>query len=150
MSERHNVMASRLYVEWLDVDLEFIRTSNYVATPAGVAAYLTALQSVSNAGESVTTLGPASFPNNAPVDAAYPSGSDTAVLLYRTLPGQTIRVIIPAPKSNIFLTDQLTVDPVAVAALNVAVIGALGDALGNVPTAFLTGARASRRRDMET
>ena len=141
-------MVDKLYVEWSDVDQRFLRTSNYVATPAGVAAYITALQNISNAGIQQRTSGLLTILNNVAVDAQFPSDLDTAVMLFATTAAGTIRVTVPAPKASIFQADNLTVSQIATLPFQAAVAGALGDVLGNAATFLVSGVRADRRKDL--
>jgi len=143
------VAVDRLYLEWQDIGARFLRTANYVATPAAVAAYLTALQNASNAGIQIGTEGTAVFIANSPVDAQYPSALDTAVLLFSTSAGTTVSITVPAPVSSLFAADNLTVSTVGAAALIAAATAAMGDNLGNSIVAFNQGLRSSRRKDQE-
>jgi hypothetical protein len=138
----------RLFVEWLDINQNFLRTANYVAAPANAAAYLAALQGASNAGQVITTEGPAAFPTTAPVDATYPSALDTAVLNFMATGGAAVIVTVPAPISALFLGDNETVDPTDPTGLIAACSAALGDVLGNSILLFRSGVRAQRRKDV--
>lgn len=139
---------NKLFVEWLDVDARFLRTANYVATAANLAAFLAALQVASNAGQAITTMGTASFPGNPPTDAQYPSALDTAVLNFATSGGGTVIVTVPAPVSALFLGDNETVDPADPTGLLAATAACLGDVLGNPISFFRSGVRAQRRKDL--
>lgn len=139
---------SKLFVEWLDVSLNYLRSANYVSRPAAVAAYLAALQGASNAGEIITTEGTPAFPNNPGVNAQYPSAFDTAVCQFKTGPGSTVVVTIPAPVLALFTSDAQTVDPSDPTGVLAAAIAALSDTLGNDVVSFHQGVRAQRRKDI--
>lgn len=138
----------KLFVEWLDVNGNFIRTPNYVGTTATLGAYLTALQGASNAGIQIVTHGAPAFPSNPAVDAQYPSALDTAVLNFHSAAPATVILTIPAPKSALFLGDNETVDPTDPTGVIAAAQVCLSDIFGGLAIVYVSGVRAQRRKDV--
>jgi hypothetical protein len=142
------VAVEKLFVEWSDVNANFLRAANYVGTTATLAAYLAALQGASNAGIAQQTHGTPNIVGNAPADAQYPSALDTAVLKFTTASPSTVILTIPAPVAALFLADQETVDPADPTGVIAAAKACLSDILGSLAATYVSGVRAQRRRDI--
>jgi hypothetical protein len=83
-----------------------------------------------------------------PLDGSYPSVWDRAVLLDRTAASRQYgQIQIPAPKSSIFLSDNLTVDlnNADVMAFIAQVYAVMGDKSGNPITSVYRGQRSRVR-----
>ncbi|HWT78362.1 MAG TPA: hypothetical protein VN648_06125, partial [Candidatus Methylomirabilis sp.] len=63
----------------------------------------------------------------------------TAQLIYRNATGSIAKLWIPAPMAGMFLADGVTVDPTAVAALNLDVLGNLLAGDGTPVTQYVGG-----------
>jgi hypothetical protein len=142
------VAVEKLFVEWLDISANFLRTPNYVGSTAALAAYLATLQTCSNAGIAIVTHGTPAFPAGASVDAQYPSVLDTAVLNFRSSAPATAILTIPAPVSALFLADNETVDSTDPLGIIAAAKTCLSDIFGNLVTTYVSGVRAQRRKDL--
>lgn len=95
--------------------------------------------------EGATVVNPAP----APINATYNSVNDYASLVFTTAAGNLVYVTLPCPVSTIFLADQETVDPVAIATIIAAVVGTVIDGSGAVVTAFVGGFRRSSGREYQ-
>lgn len=91
---------------------------------------------ISNGWES-TPVTPTAEPSTGP----YGIVADWVQLLFTTAAGSLIRVTLPAPNSNIFFSDDETVDPSAIADIIAAVVGTLTDSAGNAAIAYISGVR---------
>ena len=85
----------------------------------------------------------------APINAQYNSVNDYATLVYATAAGNLVYVTLPAPVAAVFLSDQETVDPVAIATITAAVIATVIDASASPVTAFVGGYRRSSGREYQ-
>jgi len=139
----------RYIAEWVDNAGGFIRQGGWVFAPAGLGVYEAALQACANPDLQYFTNGIPTISVAAPGTGAYDLVNDTAVLVFATIPGVTIRVIVPGPISTIFGPSSNVVDPTnpLVAALIAATIGTLADSGGNVVTAYVSGVKGSRRTE---
>ena len=143
------MVSTRLISEWTDQAGGFIRSANWVFAPVGLATYEAAVQATANAVLQYATNGIPSVSTATPGTGQYDLVSDTAVLVFATVPGSSLQVVIPAPLNSIFGPSSNVVDPTnpLVAALIAAVVGTLGDAAGNAATAFVSGVKSSRRTE---
>jgi hypothetical protein len=141
----------RLISEWIDNAGGFLRASSWVFATPGLATYEAAVQACSNAVLQFATNGIPSVSTATPGSGQYNLTTDTAVLIFQTGAGTGVRVVIPGPMNSIFGANSSVVDPTnaSVAALIAAVIGTLGDAGGNVVTAYVSGIKSSRRSEQE-
>lgn len=76
-----------------------------------------------------------------PSSATYDSVTDFATLLFADGSGNQASLTLPAPKSNIFLADQVTVDSSAIADIITAATTYLVNSAGNLVTTYLGGVR---------
>lgn len=130
-------------VLWTDVS--GLQTITLVRTNAGATALQAAMLAVSNADylqwwESAITANGAP----APVAATYQSVTDRAVLTFVCADNTQAVLQVIAPQSAIFMADQQTVNPVAIAALIAAAIGSLVSTTGSLATTYVAGTRVSR------
>lgn len=141
----------RLISEWIDNAGGFLRASNWVFATPGLSALEAAVQAASNGVLQYSTFGLPAVSGATPGTGQYNLTSDLAVLVFQTGVGTGVRVAIPAPLSAIFGTNSNVVDPTnpTVAAIIAAVVGTLGDAGGNVVTAYVSGIKSSRRVEQE-
>lgn len=139
----------RVIWEWVDNAGGFLRASNWVFATPGLAALEAAIQACANPNLEYVTNGIPTVSTATPGTAQYNLVNDTAVLIYATSVGNNVRIVIPGPLNTIFGAFSNVVDPTnpLVVALNTAVIGTLGDASGNVVTAYVQGIKASRRTE---
>jgi len=77
----------------------------------------------------------------APTAATYQNVADYAQLVYQDAGGELVYVTLPSPQESIFLADQETVDPAAIAAPSAAIIGTVITSAGGVVTAYVGGYR---------
>lgn len=117
---------------------------------ATLAAVLLALAAKSNGDfqrdwEGATIVNPAP----APVNATYNSVNDYAQLVFATGAGNLVYVTLPCPVSSIFMADQETVDPVAIATIIAAVTGTVIDGSGSPVASFIGGYRRSSGREYQ-
>lgn len=80
-------------------------------------------------------------PSPTPLNVAFNSVEDAAILIYATVTTAQIRVTLPAPLASIFFSDGETVDEAQVAAITAAVVGTVTNSQGDVATAFVAGYR---------
>jgi hypothetical protein len=127
------------------VDVNGFTTAQMYTTSAGDAAVLTALLAKSHADVLSTWEGALSVnPSPVPTTGDYQTVGDKANLLFSTGAGTLVTVVLPAPKSSIFLADQETVDFTQIAAIIAAVIAGVVDGSGNAVTTFIGGTRTVR------
>lgn len=139
---------NRAFWEWQDVAGGFLRASNWIA--AGSIATIDApLQLNSNAQLLYATEGIANVSPFAPTSAQYHLVTDIAVLVFQTVPGTTVSLVIPGPLATTFGPSSNVVNPLDpnVAALIAAVVGNVADNAGNVVTAYVSGVKSSRRTE---
>lgn len=139
----------RLIWEWIDNAGGFLRASNWVFATPGLATLEAAIQACANPNLQYVTNGIPTVSTATPGTGQYNLTTDTAVLQYQTAPGSGIRLVIPGPLNTIFGSNSNIVDPTnaLIVALNAAVIGTLGDAAGNAASAYISGAKGSRRTE---
>lgn len=141
---------NRLINEWNDAAGGFLRTGNWVDPLGGLASLQAAIEACSNDAMTYSTAGPPRAASNIATAALYYLTTDTAVLTFATSsPSQTIKLIIPGPKSAIFKADGVTVDPTnaLIAALTTAAVGTLSTLSGNNAVSFSQGVKSSRRTE---
>jgi hypothetical protein len=140
-----------LYMEWQDANGAFFRTRNYMQAGSNPAAVLAAIQGLCNAGlQQQTHGGVTTFTATPPIagiayDAIYQNGS----VSYATVLGNGIRVTLPALIKANLLADGIRINPVALAALDLAVLATLTDNLGNAAAARTTAILIDRRNDLQ-
>jgi hypothetical protein len=137
--------------EWVDNAGGFLRASSWVFSTVGLFALETALQADSNAVLQFTTAAIPDVSSSTPGTGQYNLVTDLALLIFQTGAGTTVRVVIPGPLVTTFGPTSNVVNPLdpATASVIAAVIGTLGDASGNVVTAYVSGIKASRRTEQE-
>ena len=86
------------------------------------------------------TFGP---PPSSP-DAKYLDLDTYAELVYQTAAGTRLTLKVPAPVANLFLADQVTVDPLKADTVNTSAIGNLCNLDGIVATSYIGGTRKFR------
>lgn len=139
---------NRAFWEWQDVAGGYLRASNWIA--AGSLPTIDApLQLNSNAQLLYATEGVANVSPFAPTSAQYHLVTDIAVLVFATIPGTTVTLVIPGPLATTFGPSSNVVNPLDpnVAAMIAACIGNLSDLGGNVATAYVSGVKSSRRTE---
>ena len=143
------VSVDRIIWEWIDTAGGFIRASNWIDRSASPATLEADLQFDSNGLLQYTTKGTPLISGGSPATGLYQYVQDVAVLVFQTVPGTTVRVVVPAPLSTTFGPDSNIVDPTDtnVSAIIAAVTGVLCDAGGNVVTSYISGIKTSRRVD---
>lgn len=142
-------MADRVFWEWVDDAGGFLRASNWINAAANMPTVDAPLQLNSNAQLAFATAGTPAVSPFAPTAAQYHLVTDVAVLVFATIPGTTIQVVIPGPLATTYGPSSNVVDPtnVNVASLIAAVIGTLTDPAGNAATAYVSGVKSSRRTE---
>jgi hypothetical protein len=143
------VANARAIWEWLDVSAGFLRASNWYDDTVGIASLEAAMQAASNANLQYVTGAVPEIGVVTPSGSLYPLVQDCAQLLLATVPGTTIKLIIPAPLASIFASDGNTVDPTNLDVLDIvtAATGHITDSAGNPVTAYQSGVRMQRRRE---
>lgn len=79
-----------------------------------------------------------------PTSAVFADVIDLARLIFVDAGGNQAALALPAPKSNIFKADTVTVDPSAIADIIAACVGHFQTGAGGVATAFVAGTRNQR------
>lgn len=132
------------------VDANGRTRATYIRTAAGAATIVADLVALSHADWQRSWAGDV-LVNGAPSTSTgdYQNVADYAVLVYQTAVGTQVYLTLVAPQSGIFLADQETVDPTAIAVLNTDVIGSLEDGAGNVVTAYVGGFRRRSGREYQ-
>lgn len=102
------------------------------------------MQAVSNADVLHWFEGPENPLTPSPVSASFPDVADLVRLNFIDAGGSIATLAIPAPQAGIFLADQVTVDPAAIAALITACVGTLISPAGNTVVSFIGGVRNQR------
>lgn len=133
---------------WVDVNGRTRAT--YVRTAAGASTIVADMVALSHAdvqrsweGNVVVNGSPA------PSTGDYQNVADYATLVFATAAPSLVYLTLVAPLSTIFLADQETVDPVAIATLITDVTGSLEDGAGNVVTAYVGGFRRRSGREYQ-
>lgn len=139
----------RVIDEWVDFAGGFLRSSSWLAAGGSDSAIAVALQNVSNALLQFQTAANPIIGTLTATDALYGSVQDVAQLVFATIPGSQIQVVVPAPLASMFGAGGLTVDPTdpGTAALIAAVLANLTDIAGNPATGYVSGQKGSRRRE---
>lgn len=130
----------RQSVVWIDVAGR-TRVTQFVinATPACIR---TSLLAKSNADVVDWFEGDDHFNTSpAPLNLTYPRVTDFASLLFADGSGNQASLTLPAPDSSIFLADQVSVDPSAIADIISAATTFLVNSAGNTVTTYLGGVR---------
>ena len=135
--------------EWIDVAGGFLRSSNWVVPTASTGLLEVALQDASNANLEYTTIAAPTVSATTPVGGQYSLVYDIALLLFATVPGTTIAVVVPGPLATTFGPSSNVVNPLDpnVAAIISSAIGVLADPAGNPVTAYVSGIKSSRRTE---
>lgn len=143
--------ADRLILEWIDYAAGFLRAGSWLL-PAGISgALIAALQAGSNSNLQYATRGAPIVGVTTPTDTLYGSTQDVAVFVFQTAALNQIPLVLPAPVASVFGSGGQTVDPSDpfAAAIIAAAVGNISDVNGNVATAFVSGAKSSRRREQQ-
>lgn len=143
---------ARVILEWLDAAGGFLRSANWYDDGVGVAAFEAAMQDASNCNLQYATGAVPEIGVTTPGTTTYFLTTDVAVLVFATVPGGTVRVVVPGPLESMFGADGNTVDPTSTPAADIiaAVIGSLADSGGNVVTAYVSGVKSSRRTEQNS
>ncbi len=139
----------RVIWEWIDDAGGFLRASNWCVRPAAIAGVDGQLQLNSNAALQMATAGTPLISSFTPIGVQYHLVTDLAQLLFATVPGTTIQVVVPGPLVTTFGPSSNVVNPLDpnVAALIASVVGVLTDNIGNPVTAYVSGVKSSRRTE---
>lgn len=106
------------------------------------------LQGVSNSQCNLEWHGTKNLAFGVPTPAQYENVQDSADLLYASsVDGSITRLCLPAPHANIFLADQETVDPTAIAVVLGIVTGDLLTGTGQTVDTYLGGTRRRKTID---
>lgn len=141
-------MATRRSIVWVDANgstrQSLVRGN---ATLAGVQAALIAVSNADYQSQFEGTEHVNGAP--APISATYQPVGDYVPLVYSTAGGDLVYVTLPSPQAAIFLADQETVNPAAIAAVTAAIVGTVVDAAGNAVVAFVGGVRRARLKEYQ-
>lgn len=144
-------LADRIILEWLDYAAGFLRSGSWLL-PAGLSGPLfAAMQAASNANLAIATRGVPAIGTVTPTDTLYGSVQDVAQFVFVTGALNQVPLVLPAPVASVFGAGGQTVDPTDpfAAAVIAAAIGNLSDVGGNAVTAFVSGAKSSRRKEQQ-
>mgnify|MGYP001195724336 CR=1 FL=1 len=138
---------ARLILEWQDAAGGFLRSASWYDDANSPASFEADIQAASNCNLQYATGAVPEVGVVTPGTTTYFLTTDVAVLVFQTVPGGSLRVVIPGPLEEVFGSDGNTVDPTdtLVAAVIADVIGTLTDSGGNVATAYISGVKSSRR-----
>jgi hypothetical protein len=127
----------------------FLRTSNWVQFGTATGPLYADIQAAINGAVQFVTQALPFIGSTTPTGAQYRLAQDLALLNFQTIPGTSIQVAIPSPKSIIFGPSSNVVDPTSplVAAIITQVLAVLADISGNPATAYIGGTKASRRTE---
>lgn len=139
--------ATKRYIVWQDAGGRTIAT--IPCASASLNNIMSALSAISNAAPISWFEGLFHLTGLTPTAADYPDVSDIARLTYADASGLEANLTLPAPQSSIFLADQRTVDPTAIAVLNSVVLGHLCTSAGSTVTTFVSGIRMNRPNSNE-
>lgn len=133
---------------WIDA---FGRTrATYVNTGLGSADIQADLKALSLADQIYFWEGDFDVnPSPAPTTGTYQSVADYAVLIFATAGGDLIYLTLVAPSSSVFLADQETVDPTAIAVLIGDCIGNLQNRNGDAAASYVGGFRRQSGREYQ-
>lgn len=134
--------ATKRYIVWQDAGGR--TTATIPCASASLNNIMSALLALSSAAPIEWFEGLDHLTGIAPPGGTYPDVSDLARLTYSDTAGNLANLSLPAPSSTIFLADQRTVDPTAIAVLNSVVIGHLCTSVGSTVTSFVSGLRTSK------
>lgn len=136
-------MANKIGLIWQDAQgQKVLHVPTYTGT---FGTLLTALENHSRAVVAESWAGTDTVSGLTPSTASYPTVRVTAVLYFTDGVGSQAKLFLPAPNSNIFLTDGTTVDPAAIPDIIAAAVGTLLSGAGN-PVAFFTGGELVQTR----
>jgi hypothetical protein len=140
----------RFINEWTDVGANFLRTGGWVDSSGAIVSLQAAMAAASNAQLDFSTVAVPFMSSIAPVLAIYPTVGDVAVFNFVTGLGGGLQLVVPAPIAALFAPDSVTIDPTAAASVAIitAAIGTLSDAGGSLVTAYTSGVKSSRRKDV--
>jgi len=130
-------MAQRTAMIWTDAQGE--NALHVITTAVSGAAIPPDLANLSNAFISSQWAGTNVIPATSGSTDTYPTVRVTAQLIYRNATGSIAKLWIPAPMAGMFLADGVTVDPTAVAGLNMDVLGNLLAGDGTPVTQYVGG-----------
>lgn len=131
------------------VDANGRTRATYVNSTAGSGGIQGQIGLISNASVQRAWNGTVSTPVPTPVTGDYQNVADYAQLVFQTAAGDLVYLTVVAPMAAIFLADQETVNPAAIAALIAACVGTLTDASGNPVTAYVGGFRRRSGREYQ-
>lgn len=130
------------YIVWLDAGGRTRATIPRADPDNG--AIMAALQNHSNAAVINWFEGVRNPLANTPVAAIFADTVDLARLIFMDAGGNQGTIALPAPKSNIFLADTITVDASAIADIIAAAVGHFQTGAGLPVTTFVAGVRNQR------
>lgn len=148
----HITPQARLILEYQDAAGGFLRSANWYDDGSSPAGFEAEMQNVSNTNLLYATGAVPEVGVATPATDQYFLTTDVAVLVFQTVAGGRVVVVIPGPKASIFDAGGNTVDPTNadIISLIASVVGTLTDSGGNLVTAYSTGVRSSRRTEWYT
>lgn len=108
---------------WTDAQGESVL--HVISTASGGAAIQSALEGHSNAVVATFWEGTDQETTSSPVVATYPTVRVTTQLIFSNAVGSIAKLYLPSPISSIFLSDKVTVDPLAIGPIIAAALGNL-------------------------
>ncbi len=141
--------ADRAIFEYQDVANASLRSQNWTAASASLAALETALQAATNSNLTYVTSGQPVVGSTTPTDALYQSVQDVLIISLMTAIPSYVQVTLPAPVGTMFLPGGVVIDPANTTwvALLAAIIAVVTDVAGNPVVALVSAVKSSRRSD---
>lgn len=122
------------------IDVGGRATIHLIRSDTGAGTILNVLLGHSNADVSSTWEGTEVVNSTpSPVSAQYATGNIVAQLTFLAADGTLATINIPAPKIDIFLADQSTVDPSTITDLITACVGQLIAPSGSLAVSYVSG-----------
>lgn len=135
-------MALRRAIVWIDVGGRTRLT--IPEADATIPDIMAALENHSTAAVYEYFQGPNITVFGTPTGGFFADVRDLARLTFQTPTGKQVNLAVPAPQVAMFLADQTTVDPSAIADIISACVGHLTTATGETVTSYVAGVRAQR------